>query len=229
MLLSRPLAPVSCQGFFLFASLSGGASPLFRLAIRTGVRRVKKHVHPPFAGYPAARTGGIERKEMNGSLRWSLMMVVGCMLGAAVIAPPAHAKHHNHDQRSQRYQGQSSAPLFNTMRAVDARQGRPVYQRVYRYRGRTYAPSTTRTSDARRRAYYRRRYGYTLQPSTSYVWQPSGGYVWQPGVSSVWQPVSPSYSTMRVAGARQYYRSAASRRWRSTRGAGTRHHRHYRH
>jgi hypothetical protein len=117
---------------------------------------------------------------MNSSLRWSLMMVVGCMLGAAVIAPPAHAKHHHQDQRSQRYYGQSPAPLFDTMRAVDARQGRPVYQRVYRYRGRTYVPSvtTTRTINARRRVYYRRRYGYVLQPGTSYIWQPSTSYVW---------------------------------------------------
>ena len=72
------------------------------------------------AGTRAA--GEIVRKRMNSSFRGSLLATVaGCMLGAAVLSPPAQARHHEYNQRIQRYYGRTSAPIFSTIRAVDAR------------------------------------------------------------------------------------------------------------
>jgi hypothetical protein len=136
---------------------------------------------------------------MNSSFRGSLLAAVaGCMLGAAVLSPPAQGRHHEHDQRIQRYYGRTSAPIFSTIRAVDARQGRSYYRHGYRYNRWSSAPSftTIRTFDTGWRPYYRRRY------------------------RSVWRPVTPLFPTMRVAGSRQYYGYVRPRRWRH------RHHRH---
>src|SRR5438874_12448589 len=141
---------------------------------------------------------------MNSSFRWSLIMTIaGCMLGAAVLSPPAHARHHERDLRSQRYYGRSSAPIFSTIRAVDARQRGAITRYagtrrpIYRHSRWSSAPSfTTIRTVYGRRPFYRHRYG------------------------SVWQPAVVPFTTMRVAGARQYYGYAAPRRWR---------HRHRRH